>query len=684
MRKLLSVLVVSLTVMALVVGTAPISSSAASHREAPLISMDPTADITDFFMFRSYESGREDNIVLILDVIPGEEPSAGPNYYNFDPSVLYAINLDNDQDGTADDIRFEFEFKTEIRGVVRQLDLFLSFVALPPITSLRGAGSEGLGLRQIYTVTMVRGNQRRVLAKDLVVVPSNVGPRTMPDYESLVQQGIYELDDGGRVFAGQRDDPFYIDLGAIFDTLNVRNPGVDMLSGFNVHSIALEVPASWLTEDEAGPNDTESPVLGGYASTYRRSTTVLRQDTAAEEREVSDEDIQAAQETSGAWVQVQRLANPLVNEVIIATEHKDRWNMTDPWRERRFVRYYNNPRLVTALEAVFGVDAQPLLDLRDVFLTYTPGRYGRLSELLRLDISVPSVPLASQNRLTVLAGDNAGWPNGRRPIDDVTDVAIRVVGGINYANAGDNVNANDRPLPDTFPFLPTPWDGYTRIHQNPAGTPPTPITLTPMSPTPTFTATGPTPTPVNTFTPTGTVFVPSNTPTRTPFVPTGSATPTRTMTMLPTATATRTGTSTPTVTASRTGTPTGTRTGTATATAAGQLADLAIDMVRIELQNISCLSPGNPLGVRVFFDNIGQVASGSFVVNVNGATQTSSGLPPNGGQALFFPGITNPVTVTLDSTGLVTESNEANNMFTGMVPVPTAPLPCTPTFTPSP
>jgi hypothetical protein len=671
MRKLLSVLVVSLSVMALVVGTAPISSSAASHREAPLISMDPTADITDFFLFRSYEAGREDNVVLIMDVIPGEEPSAGPNYYNFDPSVLYSINLDNDQDGRADDIRFEFEFKTEIRGIVRQLDLFLSFVALPPITSLRGPGSEGLGLRQTYSVTMVRNGERRVLARDLVVVPSNVGPRTMPDYEALVQQGIYELDDGARVFAGQRDDPFYIDLGAIFDTLNVRNPGVDMLSGFNVHSIALEVPASWLTEDEEGPNDTESPVLGGYASTYRRSTTVLQPDTAAEEREVTDEDIQTAQETSGEWVQVQRLANPLVNEVIIATEHKDRWNMTDPWRERRFVRYYNNPRLVTALEVVFGVDAQPLLDLRDVFLTYTPGRYGRLSELLRLDISVPPVPLASQNRLTVLAGDNAGWPNGRRPIDDVTDVALRVVGGVNYADAGDNVNANDRPLPDSFPFLPTPWDGYTRIHQNPAGTPPP---TTPVSPTPTFTGTPPSPTPVNTFTPTGTVFVPSNTPTRTPFVPSATPTGTFIVTPLPSATPTPTRTGTATATATRTGTP----------TSSGQLPDLTIDTVKIELQNISCLSPGNPLGVRVFFDNIGSAASGSFVVNVNGATQTSSGLPPNGGQALFFPGITNPVTVTLDSTGLVTESNESNNTFTGMVPVPTAPLPCTPTFTPSP
>src|SRR5215208_6631228 len=334
MRKLLNVLVVSLTVLALMVGTAPTVSRAASHREAPLISMDPTADITDFFMFRSYEAGRDDNIVLIMDVIPGEEPSAGPNYYNFDPSVLYAINIDNDQDGNADDIRFEFQFKTEIRGIVNQLDLFLSYVALPPITSLRGEGSEGLGLRQTYTVTMVRGNQRKVIARDLVAVPSNVGPRTMPDYESLVQQGIYNLDDGARVFAGQRDDPFYIDLGAVFDTLNVRNPGVDMLSGFNVHTIALEVPASWLTKDGKGPADTAFPTIGAYANTYRRTTTDLR--------EVENGDNRRG---SGNWVQVQRLANPLVNEAIIGTVDKDRWNRRDPSQEKRFVDYYLKPRL---------------------------------------------------------------------------------------------------------------------------------------------------------------------------------------------------------------------------------------------------------------------------------------------------------------------------------------------------
>ena len=552
MRKLLNVLVLGLIVMALMVGPAPISSSAASHREAPLISMDPTADITDFFMFRSYEAGMDDKIVLIMDVIPAEEPSAGPNYYNFDPTVLYTFNIDNNMDGRANDVRFEFQFKTEIRGVIRELGLFLSYVALPPITALDGPGSEGLGLRQTYTVTMVEGNKRTVLGRGLFAVPSNVGPRTMPDYESLVEQGIYELDDEARVFAGQRDDPFFIDLGAVFDTLNLRDPGTDMLSGFNVHTIALEVPASWLTRDSEGPDDTESPVLGAYASTYRRSTTVLRDGDDDDDNGDDNRSNEDRRRGSGKWVQVQRLANPLVNEVIIGTIHKDRWNAVDPSRERRFVEYYTNPRLVTALEAVFGADAEPLFDLRDVFLTYEPGKYNRLSELLRLDISVAPTPLESQEPLTVLAGDEAGWPNGRRPIDDVTDVAIRVVGGANYADASDNVSMNDLPLLDMFPFLSTPWDGLNRIHQNPegAGT----ATVTPIS---TFTPTG-----SATTTATSTLATISATAVST-LTGTATFTPTPTFTRTPTAT----GTPTPTFTATATSTPTATATATATPTA---------------------------------------------------------------------------------------------------------------------
>jgi hypothetical protein len=462
-------------IVAIFIGLMPSGSRAASHREAPLISMDPTADITDFFMFRSYEPGKDDKVVLIMDVIPGEEPSSGPNYWNFDPNVVYTFSIDNNGDGKAEDIEFEIRFRNEFRGTNKALGLFLSYVALPPITKLDGAGSEGLGLRQKYSVTMIHDGKRDKLGDGLIAVPSNVGPRTMPDYPALAAQGVYRIEDGVRVFAGQREDPFYIDLGGVFDTLNLRRPaplltaaedaddttnpfGVDMLSGFNVHTIALEVPAKMLTVDGKSIGKTANPTIGAYASTSRQRTRVLRG------RSAFDND-----DGGSSFVQVQRLANPLVNEVIIGTEDKDRWNALEPEQESRFLDYYLNPRYALALQTVFGVPAATSgrTDLRDLLLKYKPSD-KKLSELLRLNLSVDPTPLASQKRLTVLAGDNAGWPNGRRPIDDVTDVATRVVGGPNYiaGKAGDGVNTNDATLSASFPFLATPFDGRSSQHQN--------------------------------------------------------------------------------------------------------------------------------------------------------------------------------------------------------------------------
>ncbi|HZT09820.1 MAG TPA: DUF4331 domain-containing protein, partial [Actinomycetota bacterium] len=399
-------------------GTGPQAAQAASHREAPLIALDPTADITDFFMFRDYEPGQQDKVALIMNVIPGEEPSSGPNYWNFDPNVLYKFSIDNNGDGKADDVELEFRFKTEpIRGIARQFTLPFSYVGgaggLPPITALDGPGSEGLGLRQRYTVTLVRGHHRTQVADGLIAVPSNVGPRTMPNYAALAAQGTYDLGNGIKVFAGQREDPFYIDLGGVFDTLNLRrippietpaedandnvNPfGTDMLSGFIVHSIAIELPASMLT------GDTGATTIGAYASTSRPHVSV-------------DGD------GHGGFRQVQRLANPLVNEAIIGTVDKDRWNSLEPDQESRFEDYYLNPRLALALELVFGVPAAKTnrTDLRDLLLKYQPSD-RRLSELLRLNLLVPPTPFADQKRMTVLADtpDPAGWPNGRRPKDD--------------------------------------------------------------------------------------------------------------------------------------------------------------------------------------------------------------------------------------------------------------------------
>ena len=434
-------------------------ASAASHREAPLISLDAEADITDFYAFRSYEPGQADKVDLIMDVIPGEEPSSGPNYWNFDPNVDYVINVDNDRNGKANDVAFRFRFQNEFRGTAQAAGLFLPYVGatgspLPAITSL---DSPGLGFRQTYSVEMIQGGgvKSQTIADGLVAVPSNVGPRTMPDYDALAAQGVYTLPGGIRVFAGQRDDPFAIDLGAIFDTLNLRSPGTDMLSGFNVHSIALELPASMLTKDGKPAEQTSQPLLGAYAETDRPHVTVRGKNGEAPTGH-------------GPMIQVQRLANPLVNEAIIGVTDKDRWNALDPEDEGEFLDYYLNPRLALALQIVFGATAPTSnrTDLRDLFLKYDASD-KKLSELLRLNLAVAPKPLAQQQPLTVLAGDNAGWPNGRRPIDDVTDIAIKVVGGPNFAGAGDSVTLNDKPLPAAFPFLASPWDGRNRQHANP-------------------------------------------------------------------------------------------------------------------------------------------------------------------------------------------------------------------------
>jgi len=456
---------------------------AASHREAPLIANDPTADNTDFYMFRSWTNPA--NVVFIMNVIPAEEPSAGPNYFNFGDDVLYRINVDTNADG-ADDLTYEVRFKTELRGPLTGLRLPLSYVALPPITALDGAGSEGLILRQQYTVTQVRGNTRIDLGtKPMFAVPSNVGPLTMPNYEALAAQGIYTLANGGKVFAGQRDETFYIDLGATFDTLNLRRTppvltaaedaddnhnafGTDMLSGFNVNTIAIEVPISSVT---ANPNG----FIGAYASTSRHKVRVLRDAQSNDPVE------------SGPQVQMSRMANPLVNEVIIGTGSKDRWNATDPDAETQFVDFYLNSRLATAINLRFGtaIPTTNRTDLVNVLLKYpTQPQSGTCggndcAELLRLNLSVPPTPPASQRRLSVLAGDPAGWPNGRRPNDDVTDIALRVVAGkligtpegnlalgdgvnFNIGAEGSNVTANG--IYTVFPYLPTPHDGRNRRH----------------------------------------------------------------------------------------------------------------------------------------------------------------------------------------------------------------------------
>jgi Domain of unknown function (DUF4331) len=499
----------------------PVSNGwTASHREAPLIALDPAADITDVYAFRSWANPGK--VVFIMNVNPGEDPSDGPNYFNFDDNVLYRIHIDNNQDGVAEDVVYEFRFTTQTRPVLvgnEKLNFPLAYlgnphipdnVPLQGITALKGPGSEGLYRRQTYKVTEVRNGVRTPLFTDqtLVAVPSNVGPatmgRTIPDYEALAAQGIYTDNSADiRVFAGQRAETFYIDLGAVFDTLNLRrfpptltpeqdaskdtNPfGVNRFTGTNVHSIAIEVPIRLITVDGEPPADTTTPVIGMYASTSRRQTTTYR----AGELPTYD----------GRFVQVARMANPLVNELIIDTPDKDRWNTSEPEDEADFQESYKTPSVAAALNLIFGFDVVPTprTDLMTVLLKYpdqplTGQNCGTpCAELLRLDLRVPPMQPAQQNRLgAALSSDKAGWPNGRRPNDDVTDIVVRVAGGDLFINAhaGDGVNylqgapgagTSDGPgygtipgnrldvtangITKEFPFLPTPYDGRNRRH----------------------------------------------------------------------------------------------------------------------------------------------------------------------------------------------------------------------------
>jgi len=322
---------------------------AASHREAPLIANDPTADNTDFYMFRSWVNPA--NVVFILNTIPVQEPSGGPNYFNFGDDVLYKINVDTNADG-KEDLTYEIRFTTEIRD---PLQLPLGYVALPPITALTGPGSEGILLRQSYKVTQVRGHSRIDLGtQTMYAVPSRVGPLTMPNYEALAAQGIYALANGGKVFAGQRDESFYIDLGGAFDTLNLRrtppilsaaedaddsvNPfGNDTLSGFNISTIAIEVPITTITGDV-------NSVIGAYVSTERQK---VRIDRSQQNRPAVN---------AGPGVQLSRMGNPLVNELIIGTNRKDEWNSVDPSDEARFLDFYLNSRLALAMNVRFGTN----------------------------------------------------------------------------------------------------------------------------------------------------------------------------------------------------------------------------------------------------------------------------------------------------------------------------------------
>lgn len=525
-RFLVLFLVASLTV-----GSPSLTLYAANHREAPITALDQKADITDWFAFVSYDDPTK--VTMLLNVDPLLEPANGPNYFPFDPEILYEMKIDNNQDG-KDDVIFQFRFNTEIRlpGV------FTSYVGagggvaapsnspapVPPgavivpreITKLDGPGSEGLSLRQNYTVTMLKrngnGNSWRTTDltgnRKLFAVPSNVGPRTMPRYDDLAREGIYNLGNGVRVFAGTVDDPFYIDLGAAFDTFNFRPsafgtgvPGVltdaqdaddtrnfapDAVAGFNVNTIAIEVPITLLSSDGAlHPANNPKALIGTYGTTSRPRIKVLPSKPGRKPA------------LSGNYVQIQRMGNALINELIIGTGDKDKFSMSEPENDAQFANYFLDPVLARVLNALYGGavpiptpprvnPANPAQDLGPLAFYSTllcPGcqnlQPGPVADFLRLNTGIPPTAKANRKRLGALAGDFGGYPNGRRVSDDVTDISARAVAGVlaggvfaSFPNnrIGDAVNSNDRPYQETFPYVAFANSGRNSRHQNP-GTP---------------------------------------------------------------------------------------------------------------------------------------------------------------------------------------------------------------------
>jgi len=400
---------------------APGSSNASSHREAPLISEDPTADNTDLYAFRSPD--KPSTFTIVSNWIPGEDPAAGPNYYTFSQSAKYNIYIDRNGDGRPD-VTYTFRFKTP-------------------------TGPYFLGnTQQSWTAT----KNGKPFASGKTPI-DNVGPRFngfvgVKNYEATAEKTIVTKN-GVSIFAGQRDDPFFADVGAIFDLVAIRKAGTtgdkgggkDFLSGYNVHTIALQIPISQV--------DTKSHTLGVWSSTDRQNVTVngkLRR----------------------GWTQVSRLGEPLINEVVIPTGLKDLWNRTKPAQDAQFVKYYKTPILAAVLNKLYklGVPETGRDDLVAVLLTGIPKvtfTGNKPADELRINLAIPVTPAAKASRMGVLGGDNAGFPNGRRLTDDIVDIEEQAVAGFlkgKKVPLGDGVDANDVANLSHFPYVAAPRSGY--------------------------------------------------------------------------------------------------------------------------------------------------------------------------------------------------------------------------------
>lgn len=451
-----------------------------SHREAPGISKDPVADSTDLYAFVSPD--KPDTVTIIANYVPLEEPDGGPNFYEFGNDVLYEINIDNDGDALAE-ITYQFRFNTKVTNP----NTFLYNTG--PITSLT---SSSWNRRQFYTVTKIVHGKANVVGSNLASPPCNVGVRSTPNYASLAASAIHKLSTGETVFAGQRAEGFYVDLGSIFD-LGVLRPfqnlhliplpataGVNGTNNLNVHSIALQIPKTMLTKDGSNPtNEADAKsVIGVWTAAYRQKANMR--------------DNEGNTWGAGPWVQVSRLGNPLFNEVIVPMSKKDEWNTEQPSDDSEFAQYVAHPELAGLLPVLYpGVfpnlaaldkSGAARADLEAILLTGLPSGIIKgfqnytgktLADMLRLNMAI--APSSSPSIYGILGGDLAGFPNGRRVQDDTVAIELRAVAGATYPlvapsykpdgaasllTDGTTPSSVNAPYLSSFPYLGTPYDGF--------------------------------------------------------------------------------------------------------------------------------------------------------------------------------------------------------------------------------
>ncbi len=447
-----------------------------SHREAPEIAKDPVADGTDVYAFVSPE--KPGTVTLIANFIPLQKPDGGPNFYEFGDDVRYEIHVSN-QGKSEPDLTYRFKFHTRIRN---------------PKTFLYNTGQitsiddPAWNRPQYYSVTLVRGGNEKLLAENLPCPPVNVGKRSTPDYATLSAQAVHRLAGGRTVFAGQRADAFHVDLGSVFD-LGALRPfnqahlismpnmnGVNSVQSYNVHSIAIQVPIGQLTRNRSVPSDALDPkaVIGVWATASRRKSRIFEKSSGSFVGH-------------GPWEQVSRLGNPLFNEVVVPMAEKDQWNARAPMGDHRYAKYVNKPELGGLLPVLYpGVFpnladyTKPRADLHAILLTGIPegvvpgfqNYTGAVqADMLRLNVAIP--PSKHPNNLGLVAGDAAGFPNGRRVNDDVVTVELRAIAGLtiplvdpSYTPDGaasaveDGTSDTNAGATDTFPYLGLPGGGY--------------------------------------------------------------------------------------------------------------------------------------------------------------------------------------------------------------------------------